>query len=324
MKNTRWIGSVMILLCTAVLAGCGGKAEESNDSDKVKVVTTIFPAYDFAREVAGEEAEVTMLLQPGTEAHTYEPTPKDIKAIQDCDVFIYTGGENDVWIEDILNTMDTSDIVQVRMVDCVDILEEAELEGVEEHEHEEGEEHEESEEHAHEIEEHVWTSPVNSMAIVDTIAAKLAEKDSEHAEIYQKNAKEYQVELENLNQKFKSVVAGAERKTIVFGDRFPILYFAEEYGLSYYAAFPGCASDTEPSASTIAFLTDKVEEEKIPVVFKIELSNGKVADTIAESTGTKVLTFETCHNLTREDFENGETYLTLMERNVETLKEALN
>lgn len=324
MKNTRWIGSVMILLCTAVLAGCGGKAEESNDSDKVKVVTTIFPAYDFAREVAGEEAEVTMLLQPGTEAHTYEPTPKDIKAIQDCDVFIYTGGENDVWIEDILNTMDTTDIVQVRMVDCVDILEEAELEGVEEHEHEEGEEHEESEEHAHEIEEHVWTSPVNSMAIVDTIAAKLAEKDSEHAEIYQKNAKEYQVELENLNQKFKSVVAGAERKTIVFGDRFPILYFAEEYGLSYYAAFPGCASDTEPSASTIAFLTDKVEEEKIPVVFKIELSNGKVADTIAESTGTKVLTFETCHNLTREDFENGETYLTLMERNVETLKEALN
>ncbi len=324
MKNTRWIGSVMILLCTAVLAGCGGKAEESNDSDKVKVVTTIFPAYDFAREVAGEEAEVTMLLQPGTEAHTYEPTPKDIKAIQDCDVFIYTGGENDVWIEDILSTMDTSDIVQVRMVDCVDILEEAELEGVEEHEHEEGEEHEESEEHAHEIEEHVWTSPVNSMAIVDTIAAKLAEKDSEHAEIYQKNAKEYQVELENLNQKFKSVVAGAERKTIVFGDRFPILYFAEEYGLSYYAAFPGCASDTEPSASTIAFLTDKVEEEKIPVVFKIELSNGKVADTIAESTGTKVLTFETCHNLTREDFENGETYLTLMERNVETLKEALN
>lgn len=324
MKNTRWIGSVMILLCTAVLAGCGGKAEESNDSDKVKVVTTIFPAYDFAREVAGEEAEVTMLLQPGTEAHTYEPTPKDIKAIQDCDVFIYTGGENDVWIEDILNTMDTSDIVQVRMVDCVDILEEAELEGVEEHEHEEGEAHEESEEHAHEIEEHVWTSPVNSMAIVDTIAAKLAEKDSEHAEIYQKNAKEYQVELENLNQKFKSVVAGAERKTIVFGDRFPILYFAEEYGLSYYAAFPGCASDTEPSASTIAFLTDKVEEEKIPVVFKIELSNGKVADTIAESTGTKVLTFETCHNLTREDFENGETYLTLMERNVETLKEALN
>lgn len=324
MKNTRWIGSVMILLCTAVLAGCGGKAEESNDSDKVKVVTTIFPAYDFAREVAGEEAEVTMLLQPGTEAHTYEPTPKDIKAIQDCDVFIYTGGENDVWIEDILSTMDTSDIVQVRMVDCVDILEEAELEGVEEHEHEEGEAHEESEEHAHEIEEHVWTSPVNSMAIVDTIAAKLAEKDSEHAEIYQKNAKEYQVELENLNQKFKSVVAGAERKTIVFGDRFPILYFAEEYGLSYYAAFPGCASDTEPSASTIAFLTDKVEEEKIPVVFKIELSNGKVADTIAESTGTKVLTFETCHNLTREDFENGETYLTLMERNVETLKEALN
>lgn len=324
MKKTRWISSAAILFCVAALTGCGANVEESNDSDKLNVVTTIFPAYDFAREVTGEEAEVTMLLQPGTEAHTYEPTPKDIKAIQNCDVFIYTGGENDVWVEDILSTMDTSDMVQIRMVDCVETLEEAELEGTEEHEHEEEHSHEEGEDHAHEIEEHVWTSPVNSMAIVDTIADKLAEKDSENAEIYRKNAKAYLTELENLNQKFKDVVAEAEQKTIVFGDRFPILYFAEEYELSYYAAFPGCASDTEPSASTIAFLTDKVKNENIPVVFKIELSNGKVAETIAESTGAKVLTFETCHNLTREDFENGETYLTLMERNVETLKEALN
>lgn len=318
MKRTWWLGSAVVLLSAALLTGCGTKTEEKGDSGKLNVVTTIFPAYDFAREVTGEEAEVTMLLQPGTEAHTYEPTPKDIKAIQNCDVFIYTGGENDVWVEDILNTMDTSDMVQIRMVDCVDTLEEAELEGTEEHEHEEGEDH------AHEIEEHVWTSPVNSLKIVDTIADKLSEKDSDHAEIYQQNAEEYMAELENLNQKFKNVVAEAERKTLVFGDRFPILYFAEEYGLSYYAAFPGCASDTEPSATTIAFLTDKVKEEAIPVVFKIELSNGKVAETIAESTGAKVLTFETCHNLTKEDFENGETYLTLMERNVETLKEALN
>lgn len=318
MKRTWWIGSAVLLVSAALMTGCGTKTEENSDSGKLKVVTTIFPAYDFTREVAGEEAEVTMLLQPGTEAHTYEPTPKDIKAIQNCDVFIYTGGENDVWVEDILSTMDTSDVVQIRMVDCVDTLETAELEGAEEHEHEEGEDHE------HEIEEHVWTSPVNSMKIVDTIADKLAEKDSENAEVYQKNAEAYIVELENLNQKFQTVVAEAERNTLVFGDRFPILYFAEEYGLSYYAAFPGCASDTEPSAATIAFLTDKVKEENIPVVLKIELSSGKVAETIAESTGSKVLTFETCHNLTKEDFENGENYLTLMEQNVETLKEALN
>lgn len=324
MKRTWWISSAVLLLSTALLTGCGTKTEESSDSGKLSVVTTIFPAYDFTREVAGQEAEVTMLLQPGTEAHTYEPTPKDIKAIQNCDVFIYTGGENDVWVEDILSTMNTSDMVQIRMVDCVDTLETAELEGVDEHDHEEEHAHEEGEDHAHEVEEHVWTSPVNSMKIVDIIADKLAEKDSEHGEIYQKNAEEYIAELENLNQELKKVVAEAERTTLVFGDRFPILYFAEEYELSYYAAFPGCASDTEPSASTIAFLTDKVKEKNIPVVLKIELSNGKVAETIAESTGAKVLTFETCHNLTKEDFENGENYLTLMERNVETLKEALN
>lgn len=320
MKKSWIMSSATILLSAVLLTGCGVETANNTDDGKLNVVTTIFPAYDFAREVTGEEAEVTMLLQPGTEAHTYEPTPKDIKAIQNCDVFIYTGGENDVWVDDILSTMDTTDMVQIRMVDCVDALKEVELEGIEEHHHEEGEEHE----HTHEMDEHVWTSPANAIDIVGTIVEKIADKDSEHAEIYKKNAEAYTNELEELDQKFRTVVSEGKRNTIVFGDRFPILYFAEEYGLSYYAAFPGCASDTEPSAATIAFLSDKVASEAIPVIFKIELSNGKVAETIAESTDTKVCTFETCHNLTREDFEKGETYLTLMERNVETLKEALN
>ena len=201
----------LLLILAVLISGCGSSAASEDGRNtaqtdtaaggkRLQVVTTIFPQYDFARQIAGDCADVTMLLKPGEEVHSYEPTPQDIKLIQNSDLFIYTGGENDVWVEDILSTMNTSDMVQIRMVDCVDTLETAELECVDEHDHEEEHAHEEGEDHAHEVEEHVWTSPVNSMKIVDITADKLAEKDSEHGEIYQKNAEEYIAELENLNQ----------------------------------------------------------------------------------------------------------------------------
>ena len=187
------------------------------------------------------------------------------------------------------------------------------------HDQDEGEE-----ESVHEIDEHVWTSPLNASAIAGQIAEVIAAADPENAEIYEENCGRYQKELLDLDAEFRNVVNDSERKLMIFGDRFPFRYFVDEYGLNYYAAFPGCAGDTEPSAATMAFLIEKVKEEGVPAVLKMELSNDDIANAIAEATGTEVRVFYSCHNLSAEDFENGETYLTMMRKNVETLKEVLN
>ena len=324
------------------------------DSGKVSVVTTIFPPYDFVREVAGDNVEMKMLLKPGEESHSYEPTPQDIIAIQESDVFIYTGGENDVWVDDILSSMPDGNRLTLRLVDCVDTVEEEYVEGMkesrghthEEHAHEEHahEDHayEECahEEHIHEnpeddvadeaahsvhgIDEHVWTSPLNAALIVEQIKEALIEADPSNRATYEENAAAYEAELSALDQEFRDVTENSERKLLIFGDRFPFRYFADEYGLDYYAAFPGCAGDTEPSAATMAFLIDKVQEENVPSVLKMELSNADIANAVAEATGTEVKVLYSCHNLSAEDFENGETYLSMMKKNVDTLKEVLN
>lgn len=335
-----WLISVMLLAILVFLSGCG--AQKGNDwggngqtagqdSGKLSVVTTIFPPYDFVREIAGGHAELKMLLKPGEESHSYEPTPQDIIAIQESDVFIYTGGENDVWVEDILSSMPDGDRLTLRLVDCVDTVEEEHVEGMKEssgHDHEDHdhEDHEdEGEIHSvHEIDEHVWTSPVNAALIVEQIKEVLIEADPSNRAFYEENAAAYEAELSELDKEFREVTENAERKLLIFGDRFPFRYFADEYGLDYYAAFPGCAGDTEPSAATMAFLIDKVKEEKVPAVLKMELSNADIANAIAEATGTEVKVFYSCHNLSAEDFENGETYLSMMQKNVETLKEVLN
>lgn len=321
-----------------------GGSETVKEPEKLRVVTTIFPQYDFVREIAGNQVELQMLLKPGEESHSYEPTPQDIIAIQECDVFIYTGGENDVWVEDILSSMPDDDRLTLRLMDCVDTVEEEHVEGMKEspgHAHDEdgdaegedvdaGTENtdaagEEGDTHSvHEIDEHVWTSPVNAALIVEQITDRLAEADPANADLYEKNAEAYEEELTILDGEFREVVANAENNLLIFGDRFPFRYLADEYGLDYYAAFPGCAGDTEPSAATMVFLIDKVKEEKVPCVLKMELSNSDIADAIAEATGTEVKIFYSCHNLSAEDFENGETYLSMMHKNVETLKEVLN
>ena len=328
-----------MLLFGSLLTGCAGGetfrggADGRQDDGKVSVVTTIFPPYDFVRQIAGDQADLKMLLKPGEETHSYEPTPQDIIAIQNSDVFIYVGGENDAWVEDILESMPGSDMVALKLVDCVDTLEEEEVEGMqsepghshgEEDAHIHGGEEEEEAHSVHEIDEHVWTAPENASAIVGEICGILMEEDPSNAGTYRENAAAYQERLAELDQEFKDVVASAERNLVIFGDRFPFRYFADAYGLDYYAAFPGCASDTEPSAATMAFLINKVKEEKVPAVLKMELSNENIANAIAEATGTEVKTFYSCHNLTAEEFEDGETYLSMMEKNVETLKEVLN
>lgn len=477
---------------------------------KLNIVSTIFPPYDFVRNIAGDRAELHMLLAPGNESHSFEPSPRDIITMQNADVFIYIGGETDAWVDRILESMDTSGTTILSLVDMVDTVEEEIVEGMEhshdEHDHDHGEIHagdvgdrplsdwagawqsvytllsdradaetlakwetnvhtlqidedslrmttpdaedtatyayagfalvegdhgtsvwyqfegvdtgdampsyimfsdhgtgadeahghdedhedehdedhhdelphfhlrygddgfdallgidgwaptyfpegvsaeaaeealsahgsgqaeddaheaeEDHEDHeAHAIDEHVWTSPRNARVIVRALARVLSELDAANAEAYQQNANDYDVSLQALDQAFAGAVENAARTTILFGDRFPFRYLADDYGLDYYAAFPGCATDTEASAATVAFLIDKTLEENLPAVFTIEFSNGIIADTIAEATGAARLAMHSCHNVSRADFEGGVGYLDLMTKNVEALREALH
>lgn len=327
--------------------------QDKADAHKLKIVTTNFAEYDFARQITGDKADVKMLLKPGAESHSYEPSPQDIKTIQDSDLFVYVGGDSDEWVGDILESMDKKPNA-FKLMDAVDLMEEEVKEGMvhehhdddkdccDEHEHEhEHEEHadkheNEHEEHAHEhehehehaeepeMDEHVWTSPVNAIKIVEKMSAEIIKLDPNNADTYKKNTEEYIKKLQKLDGEFRDVVKNGKRKEIVVGDRFPFLYFVKEYGIEYYAAFPGCSKDTDTNPATIAFLTEKVKEDNIPVVFHIELSNEQMSKAIAEATGAKSELLNAVHNISDEDFKKGVTYIDLMEHNVEVLKEALN
>lgn len=299
-------------------------------SDKLSIITTIFPQYDFTKQIAGEKVDLKMLLKPGAESHSYEPTPQDIKLIQASDLFIYTGGENDTWIEGIINSMGSDAPQTMRLIDLVDTVEEEIIEGMEhdhDHDHEEDHDHDEDHNHeddVHEIDEHVWTSPINAIEIVKEITDYLVENDQVNADYYKENSENYIKELKELDQQFVDIVQAAERNVILFGDRFPFRYLADQYDLDYYAAFSGCSTNTEASAATVAFLIDKVEELKLPVVFSIELSNEKISDSIMEATGAEKLTFHSLHNLSIEELAANETYISLMQKNLRALEKALN
>jgi zinc transport system substrate-binding protein len=307
--------ALLALLIVSALAGCAAKNTPA-ESDKLSVVATIFAPFDFARQVAGDNVNLTMLLPPAGESHSFEPTPRDIITIQNSDVFIYVGGESDDWVNNILDSMDTSKMKIITLMDCVEVVEEEVIEGMQEEAEEESGEPE--------FDEHVWTSPRNAKLIAQKFADAFAEVDPENADNYEANCAAYLEKLDELDANFQAVVDGAVRKTLVFGDRFPFRYFADAYGLNYFAAFPGCSTETEASAATVAFLIDKVKAEKIPVIFHIELSNSKIADTIADATGAKTLELHAAHNISKADFENGVTYLEIMTKNVASLKEALN
>ena len=313
-----------VILCTGMLTGCGNwQTDTENETGKLDIVATDFAPYDFSRRVAAGAANVTMLLAPGEEAHSYEPTPRDMIKIQNCDVFVYTGGESEEWVSDILEDLE-ADIMVIRLMDCVELYEEETVEGMEAEEHDHDHSHDHEDEEEAEYDEHVWTAPANAIKITQALGEAFERADPSYRSVYQENTESYVAQLRDLDQAFWDVVDDAERKTLIFGDRFPLRYFVEEYGLDYYAAFPGCASDTEPSAKTVAFLIDKVKEEQIPVVFHTELSNQQMADTICEDTGVVKREFHACHNVTKEQFEQGLGYLDFMWSNVEVLKEALN
>ena len=332
------IALLLVLLMTAgMLAGCGKQKDDdtTDTTDKLSIVTTIFPEYDWVRQILGDKADnadVTMLLDNGVDLHSYQPTADDIVKISDCDLFIYVGGESDGWVEDALKNATNKDMKVVNLLEVLGdkVKNEEVVEGMqeEEHEHEDGEEHEEGEEHEHEEEadEHVWLSLKNAEVLVGTISNALQEVDPGNKDAYAANADAYVKKLSALDAEYQTAVDNAARKTVLFGDRFPFRYLVDDYGLNYYAAFVGCSAETEASFETISFLAKKVDELKLPCVLTIEGKNHKIAETIVKNTAPKsqkILTMDSMQSTTSKDVASSTTYFSVMEKNLAVLKEAL-
>ena len=360
------------------------KGADASGDTRLNVVTTLFPYYDFLRQIAGDSIRLTMVVPAGMDSHSFEPTPADMITIQNADLLVCNGGTMEQWLSQVLDSFGegTGPKRVVTMMDCVDVVQEEIVEGMEDgeahdhghtHVHADGTVHagdhdHESEDHAHseeehdteehihsedehdmedvavhdedhaqeyldeddghgveiEYDEHIWTSPVNAKKLAGVLAEVLAQEDPAHAASYAENCASYQDKLTELDAEFREVVSHAKRRLVVFGDKFPLRYFFDEYGLEYRAAFSGCSTDTEPSAKTIAYLIDKVREKQIPAVYYLELSSPRVAEIIGEETGAEPLLFHSCHNVTRHQFDSGVTYLELMEQNVKNLKKGLS
>lgn len=365
-----------------LLGGCAQTEESQGAFDaspeaagKLKVAVTLFPYYDFVRQIAGDQVDLQMVIPAGMDSHSFEPTPADIRTIQHADVLISNGGTMEHWLDETLAALDTTSMTIVTMMDYVDTVEEEIVEGMEDADHDHDHAHvhaaddhdhsnetpEEHAAHAHEVDdydhsgetpeehaahaheaddhdyvdhdgheeeieydEHIWTSPVNAMKLVDVIGDTLAQADPVHADIYHQGAASYKKELEEIDAGFREVCANRKRNMIVMGDKFPFRYLADEYQLDYRAAFSGCSSDTEPSAKTIAYLIDKVKEEQIPAVYYLELSSHRVAEIIGEETGAEPLLLHSCHNVTRAQFDAGITYAGLMRQNIENLRKGID
>ena len=325
----------LALALTLSLTACTAPAEKADDG-KLQIVTTLFPYYDFARAIAQDRADVTLLLSPGREAHSFEPTPLDAVTISEADVFLYNGGEGEYWVESMLDAAGEHIAVASRMMDYVDALNEEYVEGMQgadghDHDHEHGShddhdhDHEEDEHDSDEVEydEHIWTSPKNAIRLCRAVADALCAADAENADLYRATCEDYCAQLEALDADLRALRANAVRDLLIFADRFPFLYFCEEYDLHYRAAFHGCSGDTEPSLATLKYLIDKVNDEHIPVVYTIDLSSQKVAEAVSECTGARIERLWSMQTVSRTDFDAGETYLTLMQRNYEALKGGL-
>lgn len=317
-----------LFMLVGVLAGCG-KQNDTNQTDKLSIVTTIFPEYDWVREILGDKAdnaEITMLLDNGVDLHSYQPTADDIVKISDCDLFIYVGGESDEWVEDALRNAANGNMKVINLLEVLgdSVKTEEIVEGMQEAEHE----HEDAEEHEHEEEadEHVWLSLKNAKMLVRVISKALQELDPDSKDIYAANADAYVKKLSALDAEYQAAVDAASNKTILFGDRFPFRYLVDDYGLHYYAAFVGCSTETEAGFETISFLAKRVDELKLPCVLTIEGAQHKIAETVVRNTTAKnqrVLTMDSMQSTTSKDVKNGTTYLSVMEKNLSVLKEAL-
>ncbi len=316
MKIFRKLLAVITAAATVLsLCACSSESGYSNsDSGKLKIISTVFPPYDLARQIAGDNAEISILLPPGSEIHNYEPSAKDMIAIRNCDIFLYIGGENEQWAEKLINSNDTENVTAVKLIDYVPALSEDEDEHEHDHEHE----------HEHETDEHIWTSPKNAQLMLSAVYDAICKVDPSDKQTYTKNKDAYAKQLSDLDNAYRSAVDNAKNKTIVLADKFPFRYLAHEYGLEFSAAFAACSDESEPGVSTMIKLTKTIKENNIPAVYYLEFSSTKIADTLCDETGATKLMLHSCHNVSKQDIENNVSYVDLMKQNLENLKLTLS
>ena len=311
-----------LLLVTALFAACGGKddtpAAPAEDNDKLNVVCSIFPQYDFIKTIAGDNVNLTLLLDSKTDLHSYTPTADDIMTISKADLFINIGGESDDWAEDVLSSAANDKLQVVSLLKLVDAVEEETLPGMQE------EEEEAEAEEGPEYDEHVWTSLKNVIKIIPALTDVLCELDSSNTALYQANSSAYLAQLQELETKYSDTIGSAARKTLLFADRFPFRYLADDYGLTCYAAFSGCSAETEASFETMTFLVDTVKEQNLPFVLMIDGSDGSVAETVSRQSGAEIRVLNSCQSVSPDDIANGNSYLSIMENNLSVLSEVLN
>ena len=345
MKNISKKIFGLILAGAVLITGCTAKTEKKDKGDntkgKLKIVTTIFPEYDITRAIAKDKVDLELMIKPGVDVHSFTPTPQDIKTVQNSDIFVYGGTEHDKWVENLTKSIDMKNKKVVKLVDGIQQLEEESVDGMKhEHHHDDEKEDEHNHDHKHEKEEkhshdhenesdkeldpHYWTSPKNAIQMAKTVTNALVEKDPGNAEFYKENAKNYIKQLEDVDKELHDVVDKAKIKKVVIADRFPFRYLFKDLGLEYRALFSGCSVESTASAGQIKKMVDYVKENKIPVVYHIEMGKGELAETVAKNSGAKVKLLHSIHTVTKEDFDKGTTYIDLMKQNVEALKEGLN
>lgn len=315
-----------VLLLASIFTGCGSAlgnsaSSENNQANKITIVATLFPQYDFARQIAGDKANIKLILPPGVESHTYDPSPSDIITIHNADVFLYTGSNMETWANNVIASLPSS-VNVLNVAEDIPLLKSPSG----------GHNHADDQEHTHDdisdaeltqYDPHIWTSPVNAKIMINHILEVLCETDPANANVYRQNAANYLNQLDELDSSIRSIAASSNRKKLVFGSRFALFYFTHEYHLDYRSAYDSCSADAEPSAKDISDLIDEIKEEQTPVVYYEELIDPQIARTISAETGAEMLLFHSCHNLSKSDFDSGETYLSLMKQNVENMKKGL-
>lgn len=324
---------IAFIIMTVSLSACGSGSVSGSPADgRLKIVATIFPGYDWVVNILGdkaEDAELTLLLDSGVDPHSYQPSAEDILTLSSCDVFIYVGGESDGWVSEALNKLSGRDMKLVNLMDVLGeaVKEEETIECMQSGEQGHGESGEGNGHSEAEYDEHVWLSLRNSAVFVSAIADSIKAADPDNAEIYGANAAAYTEKLIALDKKYQAAADDAAFSTLLFGDRFPFLYLADDYGIRYYAAFPGCSAETEASFETITFLAQKLDELSLPAVITVEKSDGRIAETVIQNTMSrdqKILALDSMQSVSSEDIINGASYLSIMESNLEILREALN
>ena len=326
MKKVISLLLAALLLTTCLSACASGSKPSAAESDKLQIVVTIFPIYDWLLNVLGDDAagaEVTMLQDSGVDLHSFQPSAADILKISNCDLFVYIGGESDFWVDEALKEAVNKDMTVLNLMQLLGdaVKEEEVIDGMQAEEEDEAEEEEETE-----YDEHIWLSLHNAAVLTDSIAQSLRRIDAEHAESYEANAAAYIEKLNALDAQYASAVQSAAVTSLLFGDRFPFRYLVDDYGLDYYAAFVGCSAETEASFETITFLAGKTDELRLSAVLTIEGTDHRIAETIVQNTQTKdqrILTMDSMQSVTAKDAENGTTYLSVMEQNLSVLKDAL-